>query len=374
MATGLKLAIAAATALGLVGPAGATPQGDTTPPTIGVTVAGQKGAAGWYVADTTVTWTVRDRESAVSSTSGCRTVRVTRDTRGRRLTCRAVNAAGLRAQRSVTIRLDETPPSVAATPARPPDVNGWYNRPFTVTYTGRDSTSGVVSCDGPSMHAGPDGVGLVASGGCTDRAGLKGVGTYQFQYDATPTGPVVDLRGEPGDHRVTLTWRRPPEEDVDRYVVTRTGPRTADVLVYEGRNAATIDRTVANGIQLRYDVVVVDRAGNRSTVATSTVVPAARLLVAPRPGAKVTAAPLLRWAPYRSPRYYNVQLWRGGGKILSAWPARARLKLQRTWTFNGRRYTLSPGRYRWYVFPGYGQRSAAHYGSSLGSSVFFVVR
>ena len=39
----------------------------------------------------------------------------------------------------------------------------------------------------------------------------------------------------------------------------------------------------------------------------------------------------------------------------------------------GRRYRLTPGRYRWYVWPGLGARSAKRYGSVLGSSSFVIV-
>jgi hypothetical protein len=86
----------------------------------------------------------------------------------------------------------------------------------------------------------------------------------------------------------------------------------------------------------------------------------------------VTAPPRLAWRAAPGARYYNVQLWRRG-KIFSAWPATTVLRLRRAWTFEGRRYRLGPGRYRWYVWPGYGARSAKRYGRALGSSSFVVV-
>ncbi|MFZ0090593.1 MAG: hypothetical protein WAL63_13850, partial [Solirubrobacteraceae bacterium] len=69
--------------------------------------------------------------------------------------------------------------------------------------------------------------------------------------------------------------------------------------------------------------------------------------------------------------YYNVQVFRHG-KILSAWPKRASLQLAKSWRFGGHRYRLKPGRYRWYVWPGFGRRSAAHYGRRVGSGTFVV--
>ena len=69
--------------------------------------------------------------------------------------------------------------------------------------------------------------------------------------------------------------------------------------------------------------------------------------------------------------YYNVQLIQGR-RILSAWPTRPQLRLPRTWIYQGQRYRLRAGRYRWYVWPGYGLLSAAHYGRLLGGSSFVV--
>jgi hypothetical protein len=111
-----------------------------------------------------------------------------------------------------------------------------------------------------------------------------------------------------------------------------------------------------------------DEAGNavrRSVVARSAA------LFSPAAGARVSEPPLLAWASVPKAAYYNVQLIRGR-KVLSAWPTRPRLRLQRSWVYGGRRYRLTPGRYRWYVWPGLEPRSAGHYGRRLGGSSFVV--
>ena len=100
--------------------------------------------------------------------------------------------------------------------------------------------------------------------------------------------------------------------------------------------------------------------------------PTALLLASPKPGARVVKPPLLRWAPVASAKYFNVQLYRGGKKILSAWPSATRLQLTARWTYAKLPYTLKPGRYTWYVWPGVGARSAAVYGPLLGTSSFVV--
>lgn len=86
---------------------------------------------------------------------------------------------------------------------------------------------------------------------------------------------------------------------------------------------------------------------------------AARPPYSPRAGAVVPTPPLLRWRAVSRARYYNVQLYRGNRKILSAWPRRARFQVRRSWSFRGRRYALRPAFYRWYVWPNYGRRYGA---------------
>ena len=368
------LAAAAAAGLTLGAPASAGGGGDTTPPVITVQLTGPAGANGWYVGDVAIRWRVQDPESGIARRTGCARGKLTAETPGKTLTCSAMNNRRLTASRSVTIRIDKTAPAVTAAPDRGPDANGWYNHAFAVGFTATDTISGVAACDAAKSYGGPDGTGLSVSGACVDRAGHRAGASYGFQYDGTPTGAVTKLGAKAADHKVTLVWKRPARADgLSGYVVTRNGPRRTGVVVYQGRNAAFVDRGVANDVTLRYQVQAVDQAGNLSRAKTAVIMARAQLLVSPKFGAELTAPPLLRWAPFRSPRYYNVQLWRGGGKILSAWPTKAQLKLPFLWTFNGRRYRLSPGRYKWFVFPGYGPRQQARYGKVIGSSTFFVV-
>ena len=74
------------------------------------------------------------------------------------------------------------------------------------------------------------------------------------------------------------------------------------------------------------------------------------------------------------PSYYNVQLFRGGRKILSAWPKSTQYRLKARWKYQGERRRLSPGRYRWMVWPGYGKRSKGDFGKRIVSSTFQVKR
>ena len=73
-------------------------------------------------------------------------------------------------------------------------------------------------------------------------------------------------------------------------------------------------------------------------------------------------------------RFYNVQIFRHGHKVLSAWPSRTRLRLHARWTFNGRSYRLRPGRYTWLVWPAYGSTARPRFGQLLGLSSFEIVK
>lgn len=132
-----------------------------------------------------------------------------------------------------------------------------------------------------------------------------------------------------------------------------------------------------------FEVRAVDAAGNvdstpaihRWTVTRPVVRTrkAASALLAPAAGARLARPPLLRWR--RTPRasYYNVQLYRGSVKVLSAWPTTTRLQLKARWRYLGRPRRLTAGTYRWYVWPGFGKPAQRRYGRSLGGSTFRVV-
>jgi hypothetical protein len=129
------------------------------------------------------------------------------------------------------------------------------------------------------------------------------------------------------------------------------------------------DSSVRNRVRYKYTITATDEAGN-VTVRKVLVTPGPRLL-APTNGTRITTPPMLRWTPVRNATYYNVQLY-DGGKVLSAWPAHARFRLGRHWRFGGHLHRLRPGRYRWYVWPGYGPRSAARYGHVVGKGTFVI--
>jgi hypothetical protein len=346
--------------------AGGVP-GDPTPPEVSPTITGTLGSNGWYRSNVTVNWTIVDPESIILGTDCVLATTLTVDTAGHKLTCRALSDGG-ETTKSVTIKLDKSAPSAAAVPVRPPDANGWYNRPLAVSFSGADPMSGLDNCSS-AQYAGPDNVAAALVGSCRDNAGNVTGASFPFRYDATaPT--IFEVTAKRGNRSAELAWRK--SSDTQLVQVLRAPGRggAAESIVYPGGSADGFrDTGLVPGRKYEYRVAGVDDAANRAEQKVDFIATGA--LLSPAPAESVTSPPELVWTPVKGASYYNVQLIRGG-KVFSAWPTRPGLRLRRTWIHNGRRHRLRPGVYRWYVWPGYGRIKAARYGKLLGSSTFVV--
>jgi glycosidase len=80
---------------------------DSTLPVIVPSVSGTLGAAGWYVSNTTVSWSATDSYSGIGSSTGCASVTLSSYTTGTTLTCSATSVAGLSNSASVTVKVDQ---------------------------------------------------------------------------------------------------------------------------------------------------------------------------------------------------------------------------------------------------------------------------
>jgi hypothetical protein len=139
--------------------------------------------------------------------------------------------------------------------------------------------------------------------------------------------------------------------------------------VFRGLAASFVDGRVLSGVRYTYEVRAHDAAGNAASQTAAAVPvgggldaappgPTARTppgprarrrrpqLVSPPAGARLATGrpPLLRWTPVPGARYYNLQLWRRGRKILSVWRAGNRYQLKARWRYGGRSWRLHPGR------------------------------
>lgn len=67
------------------------------------------------------------------------------------------------------------------------------------------------------------------------------------------------------------------------------------------------------------------------------------------------AARRFAWAPVPAASGYRVEFFRNDVRIYSAATTQPQFALPARWTFRGRVYSLSPGKYRWYVWPVVGE-------------------
>ncbi|SRR6266516_3919669 len=173
-----------------------------------------------------------------------------------------------------------------------------------------------------------------------------------------------------GDRFVSLRWRSSPDTTLVE-IVRSNGAQGFVGHALPWRRRRLHRQAIEERVRYRYTITGYDDARNAVT-RSMVAVPKAPLL-SPPAGARVVSPPLLAWVRVAHATYFNVQVWRKR-QIFSAWPSGTSLRLKRSWIYHGRRYTLSPGRYRWYVWPGYGARAARRYGRLLGASSFVIAR
>ena len=233
------------------------------------------------------------------------------------------------------LKFDATGPEITSlAPERPPDFDGWYNRPVRFDVAGTDALSGLAEC--PSVfYSGPDGNAARVNAACGDRAGNTSIRSFLLPFDAS--APVIDrFKAAAGDRKIDVSWTRPP--DVTSVELTRSPGRgkAAETVVHSGPGKVFRDRKVKNGKRYAYRLRMADAAGNVTVRSVSTK--AGPRLVGPAAGAELSRKrrPLLRWTPVRQAGYYNVQVFRGGRKIISAWPEKTRFRLKRKWVYAGR--------------------------------------
>ena len=305
------------------------------------------------------------------------------------VTCRAADAYGNVATGSFDVVIqDTTAPAINA-----PNVSftatsaGGVRRtdPAVTAYLAGVSASDLVSAptltnDLPDVLAigktivvftAKDAAGNVAKKSAT--VTVLPVGQTAPPPDLTPPGNVVGAKAKPGDRSVTLSWK-PLAKDIAAVAVTDfvAGEPGVGRQIYRGTATTVTAKGLVNGTSYRFLIVTYDKAGNRSKGIVLVATPKAEALKSPAQAQRVTRPPLLRWAPVPGAAYFNVQLWRGSEKVLSAWPAQPRYQLAAKWVFGGKARKLAPGLYTWYVWPGLGARADVRYGALLGSRTFTV--
>ena len=298
---------------------------------------------------------------------------------------RATDAAGnVGPEASRAWAVDTQPPHTTIT-SGPAAVSSIRSAAFT--FASSEASSFSCSLDGASYSAcsSPQGYGGLPYGDHTfrveasDLAGNTDTAPPAFSWnvrspDSRPPGTVKRLHMSVRYGYLGLRWLPPSDADFARVRIQRAQDAKGDAqtTVYDGAGRRYVDRRFDNGRYFIYRVRSYDRHGNASKSAT-VAVSAGALLRSPRDGGVVRGLTTqLIWTAVPRATYYNVQLYRGAQKVLSAWPLQPRLGLARRWFYQGRRVGLSRGSYRWYVWPGFGARTQASYGHLLGTATFAV--
>jgi hypothetical protein len=300
----------------------------------------------------------------------CATKTFTADTTGTDAQCIVrIGTTGDVQFATATIRIDQTAPVVTTMSAlRPPDHDGWWNQPVGFAFAGTDATSGIATCD-TINYSGPDSAAAQVTGTCTDVAGNVASGSFPIKYDATPPS-VSPGSADTKVGSITLNWT-PSADTASSQVLRSPGIGGAPVSeVYSGPSKSFTDSGVTGGATYTYTINAWDAAGN---VASTTMKVKAKAIPQAAP-AGVNGTRMLDWRRVKGADYYNVQVFRNGRKILSAWPRFSQLRLKKHWKFRGVRRNLSAGIYRWYVWPGFGARSAHRYGKLITQKRFKITK
>ena len=294
--------------------------------------------------------------------------------------CSAADTLGHKTTGSFKVSVvDTTPPEFEDVPEDTvQDVNG--RGPYALEYvppTATDLLDGRrgVFCNPKVGRLVPLGSTTVL---CTtvDSRGNRGSVAFSITMSDTTAPPALArLQIATAGSAVTLSWVLPDDKDVKGIEVVRTPGKSgaAKTVVYRGRAQAFVDRGLAKNLSYRYTATTFDYAGNVSKPIAVVATFKATGILGPPDGARLTSLPLLRWNAVPKASYYNIQLYRGSAKILSIWPTRTALQLKPTWTYLGREYRLTPGTYRWYVWPGFGALRLARYGPLIGQSSFVLL-
>ena len=163
---------------------------DAIAPTTTATLDPSSPVSGWYVSPVTVTLSAEDNAggSGVESTtyeidggstqtySGSFTIS---DDGSHTVTFRSKdNNGNVEADQSVSVKIDQTKPTItgSATPAA--NTDGWNNEDVTVAFDCQDATSGIASCEGgTTLTTETDTTGTTVTGTATDKAGNRTTST-----------------------------------------------------------------------------------------------------------------------------------------------------------------------------------------------------
>ena len=227
---------------------------DTTPPVISPNVSGTLGNNDWYTSNVTVSWTVVDNESAISSTSGCGSTTISADTAGTTLTCTATSAGGTNSN-SVTIKRDATNPGVSCgTPAPSFLLN---QSPANVAASVSDATSGPVatSVSGAANTSSVGSKSITLNGednaGNTNTANCSYSVGYKFAGFSSPVDNNGMLNVAKAGQAIPLKWRLLDANDAPVTNLSSVGVTVASLSCSSGTTVDEVEEYAAGASGLQ---------------------------------------------------------------------------------------------------------------------------
>lgn len=188
-----------------------TAPADVTPPVIVPTVTPVPNGTGWNNTDVTVSWSVTDAESAISSTSGCDTVVLADETAGTLLACTATSGGGT-ASESVTVKIDKTKPVITGTQLPIANLAGWNNADVGVSFACAETgavQSGIDTNDvaGSTLTSEGAGQSVTNTGSCVDMAGNEAdsATVSDINIDKTAPNVVITTPADGGNYTFNQT-------------------------------------------------------------------------------------------------------------------------------------------------------------------------
>ncbi|MFI5495102.1 Neogenin [Actinoplanes sp. NPDC051859] len=168
---------------------------DRTPPTIVPTLSATT-KNGYFRSAVTIRFTCADAASSIASCTA--PITVSKDGAGQRFSGTAVDAAGNTATVTLTLAVDQTPPSVSSTVKGDKNAAGWYKTPPMVQYTCSDTVSGVNTlaiCPADTPLA-IDGANHSVTGTATDKAGNTSTDTVIINLDQVAPVITATVQGD----------------------------------------------------------------------------------------------------------------------------------------------------------------------------------
>ena len=231
---------------------------DLTAPTISRALSPLPNAAGWNNSDVTVTFTCADQPTLSGVASCTSPSTVTAEGEGQTVNGTAVDNAGNESPDSATVNLDKTAPAITGSTDQAPNANGWYNADVLVSFTCKDTLSGIAVCEPP--HTLGEAENQSVTGTATDRADNISTDTVA-NIDIDKTAP--SLSGAPTTPANSASWYN---ADVAIHWIC------SDALSGIDGSCPPNSTISGEGVGLTEQATVSDRAGNATTATSSPAV------------------------------------------------------------------------------------------------------